>query len=217
MRPPTNCRWDFPPASEWAADDVVCIGADLAPETLLYAYSHGLFPMFVDKGHRTLGWWSPMERGIIPLEGFHESRSLRRSARKFTVTINEDFAGVMQGCATSHDTGNWIDDHFISAYGTLHTMGHAHSVEVWDSRGRLVGGVYGVRINNFFAGESMFHRATDASKVALAHLVAVMRLDGMMLLDTQWCTEHLASLGGVSIPREDYLELLRIAVDVGDS
>lgn len=215
MRPPTSCRWDFPPSSHWGDDEVVCIGADLEPDTLLYAYSHGLFPMFVDEAHTRLGWWSPVDRGIIPLEGFHESRSLRRSSRNFTVTLNADFIGVMNACATSHDTGNWIDDAFISAYVHLHQMGHAHSVEVWDGDGALVGGLYGVRINGFFAGESMFHRRTDASKVALSHLVALMRLDGMTLLDVQWCTDHLASLGAVSVPRSNYLSMLAPAVGLG--
>lgn len=211
MRPPTRCRWQFPSSSHWRDDDLVSTGGDLEPDTLLYAYAHGLFPMFVDKVHTQLGWWSPVERGIIPLDGFRESRSLRRSRRNFTVTINVDFEGVMHECATSHQTGNWIDDAFVAAYVDLHRMGHAHSVEVWEDD-TLVGGLYGVRVNGFFAGESMFHHATDASKVALAHLVALMRLDGMSLLDVQWCTDHLATLGAISVPREEYLEMLAPAV-----
>lgn len=210
--PPSSCRWNFPAPHEWGDDDVVCIGADLEPDTLLYAYSHGLFPMFVDTKHEALGWWSPVERGIIPLDRFHTSRSLRRSARRFTVTVDSDFPQVMEACATSHATGNWIDDAFIGAYGALHRLGHAHSVEVWNEQGALVGGLYGVRINKFFAGESMFHKETDASKVALAHLVELMRLEGMTLLDTQWCTDHLASLGGISVPRGQYQEMLARAV-----
>lgn len=212
MRPPTSCRWDFPPSSHWGDDEVICIGADLEPDTLLYAYSHGLFPMFVDEAHTRLGWWSPVDRGIIPLEGFREARSLRRSRRNFTLTINVDFEGVMHACATTHETGNWIDDAFTEAYVNLHRMGHAHSVEVWDGDGALVGGLYGVRMNRFFAGESMFHRCTDASKVALAHLVEMMQLDGMTLLDVQWNTDHLSTLGAISIPRADYLAMLAPAV-----
>lgn len=159
-----------------------------------------------------LWWWSPVERGIIPLDNFHASRSLQKSARRFTCTINKDFVGVMQKCATTHTDGPWINDEFIDAYTTLHHLGHAHSVEVWNHRDELVGGVYGVRINNFFAGESMFHTQTDASKVALFHLVQLMRLDGMTLFDVQWLTDHLQSLGGIAIPRPDYLRLLAHAV-----
>lgn len=212
MRPPTTCRWGFPQPADWPDDDVVCIGADLEPDTLLYAYAHGMFPMFVDEAHRALGWWSPVERGVIPLDRFRQSRSMRRSARGFNVTLDADFAGVIEACATSHDTGNWIDDSFIAAYRTLHDLGHAHSVEVWDGHGQLVGGLYGVRINGLFAGESMFHRRTDASKVALAHLVELMNLEGMTLLDTQWCTDHLSSLGGISVARDEYLRMVDAAV-----
>lgn len=184
-------------------------GADLEPNTVLYAYAHGLFPMYADGD---LWWWSPTERGIIPLEGFHASRTLQRSARKFSCSVNTDFVGVMQACAATHTEGQWITDEFIDAYSELHRLGHAHSVEVRSLTGELVGGVYGLRINNFFAGESMFHTQTDASKVALLHLVQLMQLDGMKLLDTQWLTDHLASLGGIAITRLDYLRLLAEAV-----
>lgn len=210
MKTPTECRWDFPSPDKWPDRDFLFAGADLEPDTLLYAYVHGMFPM---KADGELWWWSPCERGIIPLDGFRASRSLRKSSRRFTCTVNESFAGVMKGCATSHDENqNWIDDDFLAAYTLLHVEGHAHSVEVWNRSGSLVGGLYGVRINNFFAGESMFHTETDASKVALMHLVDIMRLDGMILLDTQWLTDHLESLGGVSVPRSDYLRLLGDAV-----
>lgn len=193
----------------WPRRDALFPGFDLEPDTLLYAYAHGLFPMH----HRgKLWWWSPCERGIIPLHGFHVSRSLRRSARRFTCSVNTDFAGVIGKCATVHDTGNWINDEIIDAYTRLHRLGHAHSVEVRNGSGELVGGVYGVRINRFFAGESMFHTETDASKVALAHLVDLMLLDGMVLFDTQWLTEHLGSLGGIAVPRGTYLRMLADAV-----
>lgn len=181
----------------------------MEPDTLLFAYAHGMFPM---KAEGDLWWWSPCERGIIPLDGFRVSRSLRKSARRFSCTVNRSFVDVMKGCATSHVDGNWIDDDFLGAYTRLHAEGHAHSVEVWNRSGELVGGVYGVRVNNFFAGESMFHSETDASKVALMHLVGLMRLDGMTLLDTQWLTDHLESLGGVAVPRAEYLRLLGSAV-----
>lgn len=162
-----------------------------------------------------LWWWSPVQRGIIPLNGFHASRSLRKSARRFRCSVNEDFVGVMTKCATTHTDGNWINDEFISAYSHLHHLGHAHSVEVWNDNNELVGGVYGVRINNFFAGESMFHTETDASKVALFHIVQLMHLDGVELFDVQWLTDHLASLGGIAIPRQEYLARLAHAVAEG--
>ena len=209
MKTPTECRWNFPPAHTWPKRDFLFAGADMEPDTLLYAYAHGMFPM---KAEGELWWWSPCERGIIPLESFHASRSLQKSARHFVCTINTSFPQVMSECATSHESGNWIDDDFITAYTRLHSEGHAHSVEVWNAGGELVGGVYGVRVNNFFAGESMFHKQTDASKVALMYLVDLMRLDGMTLLDTQWLTDHLASLGAVAIPRVEYLHRLARAV-----
>ena len=213
MQPPTECRWQFLPHSEWPPDEeVVAIGADLEPDTVLYAYAHGMFPMYVDKKSRMLGWWSPFERGVIPLDGFHISRSMRNSAQHFVCTINVAFVRVMQECATARTDGNWINQEFIDAYTVLHEMGHAHSVEVWNKKGELVGGLYGLRINGFFAGESMFHRETDASKVALMHLVDLMNLDGMQLLDTQWNTDLLASLGCTSVPRPDYLALLAKAI-----
>lgn len=213
MRPPSECRWNFPTREQWDVDDdVVAVGADLAPETLLFAYSHGMFPMFLDKRHSELGWWSPVRRGIIPLDSFRVTTSLKKSARKFHCTIDAAFEDVMVACATTHKQGNWIDAHFIKAYTELHRLGLAHSVEVWNNNNELVGGVYGLRINNFFAGESMFHRETDASKVALMFLVDLMRLAGMTLLDTQWQTEHLASLGCIEVSRNEYLALLADAV-----
>lgn len=212
MKTPTECKWDFPESRKWPKRDFIIPGADLDPDTLLYAYAHGLFPMY---GDGDLWWWSPVQRGIIPLDNFHASRSLRKSARQFTCTVNEDFVGVMTKCATTHTDGNWINDEFITAYTRLHHLGHAHSVEVWNDNHELVGGVYGVRINQFFAGESMFHTETDASKVALSHLVQLMTLDGMTLFDVQWLTDHLESLGGIAIPRSDYLHRLTHAVAEG--
>lgn len=209
----SSSRWGFPGPTEWPADDVVAVGGDLQPDTLLYAYAHGMFPMFLGARNRELGWWSPVERGIFPLDGLRVTRSMRQSARRFDYTVNLAFRAVMEACATARSDANWINNDFVDAYCELHDLGWAHSVEVWHD-GRLVGGLYGVRINGFFAGESMFHYERDASKVALMHLVDLMRLDAMVLLDTQWCTEHLASLGCVQVPRLDYLRLLESATGI---
>jgi leucyl/phenylalanyl-tRNA--protein transferase len=211
MKPPTECRWTFPSPDLWPDDDdIVAAGADLETDTLLYAYAHGMFPMFVNK--RNLAWWSPVDRGVIPLDGLRVTRSMQQSAKKFTCTVNRSFTEVMTLCGSMRTDGNWINQHFIDAYTGLHEEGHAHSVEVWNEAGELVGGLYGVRINKFFAGESMFHIETDASKVALLYLVQLMTLDGMELLDTQWRTDHLESLGCIAIPREKYLQLLASAI-----
>jgi leucyl/phenylalanyl-tRNA--protein transferase len=211
MKPPTECRWTFPSPDLWPDDDdIVAAGADLETDTLLFAYAHGMFPMFVNK--RNLAWWSPVDRGVIPLDGLRVTRSMQQSAKKFTCTVNQAFTEVMTLCGSMRTDGNWINQHFIDAYTDLHNEGHAHSVEVWNEAGDLVGGLYGVRINKFFAGESMFHVETDASKVALMYLVQLMTLDGMELLDTQWRTDHLESLGCIAIPREKYLQLLASAI-----
>ena len=211
MKPPTECRWTFPSPDLWPDDDdIVAAGADLETDTLLYAYAHGMFPMFVNK--RNLAWWSPVDRGVIPLDGLRVTRSMQQSAKKFTCTVNQAFTEVMTLCGSMRTDGNWINQHFIDAYTDLHEEGHAHSVEVWNEVGDLVGGLYGVRINKFFAGESMFHIETDASKVALMYLVQLMTLDSMELLDTQWRTDHLESLGCIAIPREKYLQLLASAI-----
>jgi leucyl/phenylalanyl-tRNA--protein transferase len=211
MKPPTECRWTFPSPDLWPDDDdIVAAGADLETDTLLFAYAHGMFPMFVNK--RNLAWWSPVDRGVIPLDGLRITRSMQQSAKKFTCTVNQAFTEVMTLCGSMRTDGNWINQHFIDAYTDLHEEGLAHSVEVWNEAGDLVGGLYGVRINKFFAGESMFHVETDASKVALMYLVQLMTLDGMELLDTQWRTDHLESLGCIAIPREKYLQLLASAI-----
>ncbi|MBU3689117.1 MAG: leucyl/phenylalanyl-tRNA--protein transferase [Acidimicrobiales bacterium mtb01] len=191
-------------------DDIVAEGADLEASTLVDAYSHGLFPMPI--GRRRLGWFSPQERGIFPLDGFHVSRSLEKSCRRFRVTLDHDFVGVMRGCGDPHRDHGWINEEFVAAYSRLHRLGFAHSIEVWRDD-ELVGGVYGVRIRRFFAGESMFHRATDASKVALVALVDLLRAGGFSLFDVQWSTPHLASLGAISVPRPRYLETLSEAVN----
>ncbi len=206
---PDPSRWVLP--SDGPTDDsaLVAIGGDLEPGTLLAAYRIGLFPMPVPR--RRIGWFSPDPRGIIPLDELIVSKSLRRSLRRFDVTRNQAFTEVMVNCADPRRPSGWINRSIIDAYETLHRMGWAHSVEVWDED-RLVGGLYGVRINGFFAGESMFHHATDASKVALVHLVDWFRDSGGRLLDVQWTTDHLSSLGAIDIARVEYLQMLKDAV-----
>ena len=206
---PEPSRWVLP--SEGPTDDsaLVAIGGDLEPGTLLAAYRMGLFPMPVPR--RRIGWFSPDPRGILPLDQLVISRSLRRSLKRYTVSRNEAFTEVVTNCADPRRPSGWIDRSIIDAYTTLHQLGWAHSIEVWDDD-RLVGGLYGVRIHGFFAGESMFHHATDASKVALVHLVDWLNNSHGKLLDVQWTTDHLISLGAVDIARHDYLQLLKDAV-----
>jgi len=212
MTEPPPTPWRLP--DPWTAEpgtDLIGVGADLEPGTLIAAYRSGIFPMDVtlDDGTAVLGWWSPDPRGIIDFERFRPSRSLRKSARRFTTTCNQDFAAVMRGCADPERSSGWITEEFIDAYTRLHELGWAHSIEVWNRAGELVGGLYGVRIGGLFAGESMFHKESDASKVALWRLIDDLRAaDGPQLLDVQWATEHLRSLGAVEIPRTEYLERL---------
>jgi leucyl/phenylalanyl-tRNA--protein transferase len=206
---PEPSKWVLP--SDGPTDDsaLVAIGGDLEPGTLLAAYRMGLFPMPVPR--RRIGWFSPDPRGILPLDQLVISRSLRRSLRRYDVSRNEAFTEVVTNCADPRRPSGWIDRSIVEAYTTLHQLGWAHSIEVWDDD-RLVGGLYGVRIHGFFAGESMFHHATDASKVALVHLVDWFHNSHGKLLDVQWTTDHLSSLGAVDIARHDYLQLLKDAV-----
>ncbi|HPU39878.1 MAG TPA: leucyl/phenylalanyl-tRNA--protein transferase [Microthrixaceae bacterium] len=193
------------------------LGGDLEPGTLLGAYQSGLFPMPV--GRRRIGWWSPDPRAVIPVgpsalatgTGLHVSRSLRRSLPLFTATVDHDFEAVMRACGDPSRPHGWITDEFVRAFVRLHELGWAHSVEIWED-GSLVGGVYGVSIGAFFAGESMFHRSTDASKAALVHLTGLFDHVEHALFDVQWLTPHLASLGAVEIDRSQYLDQLAIAV-----
>jgi leucyl/phenylalanyl-tRNA--protein transferase len=205
--PPTT--WVLPPAEQ--ADDrgVVGVGADLEPGTLLAAYRSGLFPMPVDAG--LLAWWSPDPRGILPLDGLVVSRSLRRSCRRYEASLDRDFPAVIAACADPRRPHGWINHDVVAAYTRLHELGWAHSIEVWED-GALVGGLYGVGIGGFFAGESMFHRRPDASKVALVHLVGLLQAGGATLLDVQWTTPHLVSLGAVDVDRSTYLGLLAEAL-----
>ena len=211
IEPPPS-PWDFPDPSavrgELAGSDVIAVGADLEPGTLLAAYRAGLFPMRVEGA---LAWWSPDPRGVIPVNGMPLSRSLRRAIPRFGVTIDAAFTAVMRGCADPRRPHGWIDDSFIDAYSRLHELGWAHSVEVWQ-QGTLAGGLYGVRIERFFAGESMFHRISNASKVACWAALELLRSDGVTLFDVQWTTPHLRSLGAIDFPRDRYLRKLREAV-----
>ncbi|MGZ8734477.1 MAG: leucyl/phenylalanyl-tRNA--protein transferase [Acidimicrobiia bacterium] len=210
IEPPAS-RFEFPPPSAADAQGIVGIGADLEPGTMLAAYRSGLFPMRITLGG-PLAWWSPDPRGILPLDGLHVSRSLRRASRRFSITVDTAFRSVMEACADPIRPHGWIDATFLDAYCELHRLGWAHSVEVWSVDDQLVGGVYGIAIGGFFAGESMFHRATDASKVALLALVERLVSGGGALFDVQWTTDHLASLGAVDVDRERYLELLADAL-----
>jgi leucyl/phenylalanyl-tRNA--protein transferase len=205
---PDPSPWQFPSPDQADSDGFVAVGGDLQAGTLLAAYRAGLFPM---PARRQLGWWSPDPRGTIPLDAFHVSRTLRRSCRRFEVRANTAFTEVMVGCGDPRRPHGWINRQFVAAYSHLHALGWAHSVEVYLDD-ELVGGVYGVGIERLFAGESMFHRATDASKVALVALVDILRARGSTLFDVQWTTPHLRSLGAIDIPRAEYLARLADAV-----
>lgn len=214
-RPVGESCWRFPPPEQWLDQDVVAAGADLDASTLLAAYRRGIFPMPLDVPDRPgplLGWWSPVSRGILPLDNFRMTKSLRQSAKRFEIRVDTAFGSVMRECANPARPSAWITPEFIEAYTHLHELGWAHSVEAFDRDGVLAGGLYGVRINGLFAGESMFHLQRDASKVALAALVDLMRGSGMTLLDVQWQSDHLETLGVIEVPRMRYLELLREAI-----
>ena len=208
------------PADAPAGEDVIAVGADLAPGTLLHAYASGLFPMPVDprRARSRIAWYSPDPRGIIPIDGLHVSRSLRRRLGRFDVRRDTAFRDVMRACGDPSRDGRWITDAVVDAYVALHELGWAHSIEVFDDAGDLVGGLYGVRCGRLFAGESMFHSATDASKVAMVHTVDWLAGTGATLFDVQWTTDHLRSMGAIDVPRDDYLRRLADAVSdvVGD-
>jgi leucyl/phenylalanyl-tRNA--protein transferase len=189
---------------------------ELDPPLLLRAYAAGLFPMADTRESPDIFWVEPRRRGILPLDMFHMPRSLARTLRRetFTHAVDRAFEEVIGACASAAPgrEQTWINYTILAAYVRLHREGHAHSVETYDAHGRLVGGLYGVRLGAAFFGESMFSRATDASKAALAHLVARLRAGGFRLLDTQFLTAHLARLGGVEVKRSRYLSLLSDAV-----
>lgn len=218
-----------PPPSSWALpdldrldpeladEDLVGLGADLEPGTLLAAYRTGLFPMHVafDSGEErseVIGWWSPQPRGVLPPDRLVVSRSLRQSCRRLRTTVDHAFDAVVDGCADRGAEGQWINGEIRTAYRRLHDLGWAHSIETWQGDD-LVGGLYGVSVGGLFAGESMFYRVTDASKVALVRLAELLLEDGReRLLDVQWVTPHLVSLGAVEIARDEYRRRLSSAL-----
>jgi leucyl/phenylalanyl-tRNA--protein transferase len=212
----------FPPAEEADEHGIVLVGGDLRPVVLLDAYQHGIFPWPMGDGDLPMLWWSPDPRGVIEFDRFHVSRRLARTLRsgKFRVSSDEDFAGVVRGCATARGRrgSTWLTDDMFQAYRELHRLGHAHSVEVWHE-GNLAGGVYGVTIGGLFAGESMFHRIRDASKVALVCLVSHVECQGYRLFDIQQLNPHTESMGATEIPRREYLrrlnEVLLLRVQFG--
>jgi len=201
----------FPHPRTADAQGLVAIGGELSVDRLLLAYRSGIFPWTVSP----VSWWSPDPRAIIELEQLHVSASLKKVLRKgiFQVTTNRAFSQVIRNCATrgGEPAETWITEEFIQAYTRLHELGHAHSVEVWRT-GELVGGVYGVAIGGLFAGESMFHRASNGSKVALAHLVEHLRHRQFRLFDIQMLTPVTRQMGGIAIPQNQYLERLEQAV-----
>ena len=200
------------PPADAGPDGLVGVGGDLRPATLLTAYADGVFPWF-NAGDPVL-WWSPDPRGVIELpDGLHVSRSLQRTLKKgrFRTTANRAFAEVMRQCGEDREGGTWVTEDMLAAYTELHRLGHAHSVEVWAGE-ELVGGVYGVSVGGLFAAESMFHRATDASKVALVALRDRLVAGGYVLWDVQLTNEHTTTLGAADVPRGEYLRRLRAAV-----
>nr|WP_245627286.1 leucyl/phenylalanyl-tRNA--protein transferase [Kribbia dieselivorans] len=213
-REPEPSRWLVRPTRVTPGDDLVALGADLAPGTLLEAYRNGVFPMGIgEHGAPPIGWWSPDPRGVLWPGHVKVSRSLRKSARHYRVSSDEAFDAVVEACADPAREGRWITPEIQAAYGHLHRLGWAHSIEVWDGPD-LVGGLYGVALGGLFAGESMFHLARDASKVALLGLVAALTGDGdpRRIIDVQWATDHLRTLGVTEVSRRQYLTLVRRAL-----
>ena len=211
---PSPSTWQLDLDQATPGDDLVGVGADLEPGTLLLAYRGGLFPMGLgDDGDAPTGWWSPDPRGVLLPGNVRISRSLRRSLRRFDIRVNTAFSEVVAGCADPSRQGSWITPAITAAYTSLHELGWAHSVEAWRD-GELLGGLYGLALGGLFAGESMFHRATDASKCALVGLADLVFADGdpRRMIDVQWATPHLASLGITDIPRSAYIARLERAL-----
>ena len=200
----------------WRDDDLIAVSEFFDVDVTLAAYRSGVFPMPV--GPR-MGWYSPLGRGVLPLDGLVVSRSLRKMAKRYEIRVDTAFEAVLAGCADRNRPSGWIDGDIVEVYQALHRAGVVHSVESWTADGHLAGGLYGVSIGGLFAGESMFHRdgiGRDASKVALMGLVDLLGADGHpdRLLDVQWVTPHLASLGAVEIPRLEYLHRLARALEL---
>ncbi|MDX6765923.1 MAG: leucyl/phenylalanyl-tRNA--protein transferase [Candidatus Methylacidiphilales bacterium] len=206
-----DSRLDFPPVEEARPDGLLAVGGDLSPERLLLAYQSGIFPWSSDP----ITWWSPNPRSILPVGGLHVSRSLARTLRRqiWQYTFDTAFESVVRACASPAPgrEETWIEEAIIRAYTALHHRGHAHSIEVWQDR-TLVGGIYGVALGGFFAGESMFHRADDASKAALVVLMEHLEKLGFSLFDTQVASPLTRQMGAVDIPRPEYLVRLQQAL-----
>jgi leucyl/phenylalanyl-tRNA---protein transferase len=206
----------FGPPERWRPDDLVAVSREFDVDLVLEAYRHGLFPMPVRRG--MTGWFSPLHRGVLPLDALRVTRSLRKVLSRYEVRVDSAFEQVLARCGDPRRPGGWINDDITEVYGELHRRGVVHSVECWTPEGRLAGGLYGVAIGGLFAGESMFHEpdiGRDASKVALVALVERLRAAGdpeLRLLDVQWQTPHLASLGVVEVGRETYLRRLGTAL-----
>lgn len=208
----SECQYNFPDVLQVndPDTDLVSIGADLEPATLIYAYAHGLFPMHIhaeELKEKKIGWFSPRNRAIFDLDNIRITRSTKQSAKKYECRIDTCFENMMRMCMTVPRENGWIDEKFIRAYAKLHELGFAHSIEVFDGD-ELVGGLYGVSFAGFFAGESMVHTKRDASKIALMKLSDVLREKGISLLDAQWMTPHLYSLGAETVTKKHYLQLL---------
>ena len=201
----------------WPRNDLIAISREFNADLVLAAYSNGVFPMPVRFG--VMGWYSPLKRAVIPLDGLRVSRSLRKMRPRYEIRVDCDFEAVLEGCADRNRPGGWIDNRIRRVYGQLHRSGSVHTVEAWTPDGQLAGGLYGVSVGGLFAGESMFHRADigrDSSKVALAALVEHLRTAGGddRLLDVQWQTPHLASLGAIEVTRPEYLARLERAIQL---
>lgn len=210
----------FGPVEQWPAQDLIAFSSQFDPALVVEAYRAGVFPMPLhDSGFREMGWWSPMRRGVITPDGFRVTRSMRQAAKHYTTSVDRAFDQVIARCADPGRPYGWIDDMIVSVYTRLHRAGVVHSVETWDADGRLVGGLYGVSVGGLFAGESMFHDRVlgrDASKVAFMALMDVLDDEWApsRVIDTQWVTPHLTSLGAVEIERGEYMALLDEILDI---
>lgn len=217
VTPSTLDGGPFGSPKRWRRSDLIAMSEVFDPDLVLTAYRQGVFPMPTGGA---MGWYSPLDRAVLPLDGLRVSRSLRKSAKRFEIRVDTAFREVLEACADSARPHGWIDDDVRRVYTRLHVSGVVHSVEAWTTEGELAGGLYGVAIGGLFAGESMFHRddiGRDASKAALIGLVDRLRADRFeRLLDVQWRTPHLASLGVIEIPREEYLARLERALDLPD-
>ncbi len=204
----------FGDPADWPDQDLIGVSEEFDAHLTVEAYAAGVFPMPVEGW---MGWWAPVDRGVLPLDGLRVRRSLRKTAKRYHCTVDQAFDEVLARCADPARPGAWIDERIVHVYRRLHAVGVAHSVETWTTDGELAGGLYGVQLRGLFAGESMFHDdvvGRDASKVALWHLVERLTSAGTTLLDVQWVTDHLATLGAVGISRDEYLRRLDRALDV---